>query len=37
MLAERMPTVLPDLDHEAALEVSAIHSLAGALQAGSPS
>ena len=36
MLAERLPTVLPDLDHEAALEVSAIHSLAGVLPAGSP-
>lgn len=30
-LAERIPTILPDLDVEQALEVTAIHSLAGAL------
>lgn len=32
MLAERLPTILPPLDHERALSVSAIHSVAGALQ-----
>ena len=32
MLAERLPTILPPLDHERALAVSAIHSVAGALQ-----
>src|ERR1700691_2300943 len=31
MLAERLPTILPALDREAALEVTAIHSVAGAL------
>jgi magnesium chelatase family protein len=31
MLAERIPTILPRLDPEAALEVTAIHSVAGAL------
>jgi magnesium chelatase family protein len=31
MLAERIPTILPPLDHERALEVSAIHSIAGIL------
>jgi magnesium chelatase family protein len=31
MLAERIPTILPRLDTEAALEVTAIHSVAGAL------
>jgi magnesium chelatase family protein len=31
MLAERIPTVLPGLDMAAALEVSSIHSVAGAL------
>jgi magnesium chelatase family protein len=31
MLAERLPTVLPRLDGEAALEVTAIHSVAGDL------
>ena len=31
MLAERIPTVLPRLDPAAALEVTAIHSVAGAL------
>lgn len=30
MLAERLPGILPDLDDEAALEVSSIHSLSGA-------
>jgi len=36
MLAERLPTVLPRLDFAAALEVSAIHSVAGTLSAGRP-
>jgi magnesium chelatase family protein len=36
MLAERIPTILPSLDRPAALEVTAIHSVAGALPAGSP-
>jgi magnesium chelatase family protein len=31
MLAERIPTILPRLDREAALEVTSIHSVAGAL------
>jgi magnesium chelatase family protein len=31
MLAERIPTILPRLDPEAALEVTAIHSVAGTL------
>jgi len=36
LLAERLPGLLPPLDGEAALEVSAIHSVAGALPADSP-
>ncbi len=36
MLAERIPTVLPRLDSAAALEVTAIHSVAGVLPDGSP-
>jgi magnesium chelatase family protein len=36
MLAERIPTVLPRLDPGAALEVSAIHSVAGTLPQGKP-
>ena len=36
MLAERQPTVLPRLEPEAALEVTAIHSIAGTLPPGSP-
>ncbi|HET9898336.1 MAG TPA: YifB family Mg chelatase-like AAA ATPase [Streptosporangiaceae bacterium] len=36
MLAERIPTVLPRLDPAAALEVSAIHSVAGTLPPGKP-
>ena len=36
MLAERIPTILPTLDRSAALEVTAIHSVAGTLPAGSP-
>jgi len=31
MLAERIPTILPPLDHDRALQVSAIHSVAGVL------
>ena len=31
MLAERIPTILPRLDRQAALEVTAIHSVAGTL------
>ncbi len=36
MLAERIPTVLPPLELAAALEVSAIHSVAGTLPPGCP-
>jgi magnesium chelatase family protein len=36
MLAERIPTILPALDRPAALEVTAIHSVAGTLPTGSP-
>jgi magnesium chelatase family protein len=36
MLAERIPTVLPGLEPAEALEVSAIHSVAGALPPGRP-
>lgn len=36
MLAERLPTLLPPLDREKALEVSAIHSVAGTLPPGRP-
>ncbi len=36
MLAERIPTVLPRLEPAAALEVSAIHSVAGTLPSGRP-
>jgi magnesium chelatase family protein len=36
MLAERLPTVLPRLDAQAALAVTAIHSVAGTLPPGSP-
>jgi magnesium chelatase family protein len=35
MLAARLPGLLPDLDRDAALEVTAVHSLAGLLPAGS--
>lgn len=31
-LAERIPSIMPDLTHEEALEIMAIHSLAGALE-----
>jgi magnesium chelatase family protein len=34
MLAERLPTILPDLDTAAALEVTSIHSVAGRLPPG---
>ncbi|HEY7429767.1 MAG TPA: ATP-binding protein [Streptosporangiaceae bacterium] len=34
MLAERIPTVMPVLDRAAALEVTSIHSVAGALPGG---
>lgn len=33
-LAERLPTILPDLTREEALEVTALHSLAGVLDPG---
>jgi magnesium chelatase family protein len=36
MLAERLPGLLPPLDEEAALEVTAIHSVAGTLPPGAP-
>ncbi len=36
MLAERIPTILPRLDTEAALEVTTIHSVAGTLSAQVP-
>src|ERR1022692_874725 len=36
MLAERLPTILPRLEAAAALEVTAIHSVAGTLPPGSP-
>ena len=36
MLAERLPGLLPDLDRTAALEVTAVHSVAGRLPAGVP-
>jgi magnesium chelatase family protein len=36
MVAERLPTIMPSLDPAAALEVSAIHSVAGTLQAARP-
>jgi magnesium chelatase family protein len=36
MLAERLPGLLPPLDEEAALEVTAIHSIAGTLPAEAP-
>ncbi len=36
MLAERLPTILPGLDTEAALEVTSIHSVAGTLPAACP-
>ncbi len=36
MLAERLPSLLPRLELDAALEVTAIHSIAGTLPPGSP-
>jgi magnesium chelatase family protein len=36
MLAERLPGLLPDLDRAAAIEVTAVHSVAGLLPDGSP-
>jgi len=36
MLAERLPSLLPDLTSDEALEVTAIHSVAGALSPGRP-
>jgi magnesium chelatase family protein len=36
MLAERLPTILPRLEPAAALEVTAIHSVAGTLPDGQP-
>jgi magnesium chelatase family protein len=36
MLAQRLPSVLPPLDDDAALEVTAVHSIAGSLPAGAP-
>ncbi|MGI8696921.1 MAG: YifB family Mg chelatase-like AAA ATPase [Mycobacteriales bacterium] len=36
MLAERLPGLLPPLSHEQALEVTAVHSIAGLLPPGAP-
>jgi magnesium chelatase family protein len=36
MLAERLPSILPELDDESALEVTALHSIAGTLPPGAP-
>ncbi len=36
MLAERLPGLLPPLDRESALEVTAVHSVAGTLPPGRP-
>jgi magnesium chelatase family protein len=36
MLAQRLPSVLPPLDDQAALEVTAVHSIAGVLPPASP-
>ena len=36
MLAQRMPSILPPLDDTAALEVTAVHSIAGVLEPGAP-
>jgi magnesium chelatase family protein len=36
MLAERLPTIMPALEPQAALEVSAIHSVAGVLRSDHP-
>ncbi len=36
MLAERLPAILPPLDRQESLEVTAVHSVAGLLPAGKP-
>ncbi|GAB4047728.1 YifB family Mg chelatase-like AAA ATPase [Catellatospora paridis] len=36
MLAQRLPSLLPQLDDEASLEVTALHSIAGMLAPGEP-
>ena len=36
LLAERLPSILPPLDEEAALEVSVVHSIAGTLPRDRP-
>lgn len=36
MLAERLPSILPPLDEAAALETTALHSIAGSLKDGQP-
>ena len=36
MLARRIPTILPDLSFEEALEITKIHSIAGTLAKGTP-
>ena len=36
MLAERLPGVLPPLDRSSAIDVTAVHSVAGTLPSGSP-
>ncbi|MDT0396060.1 MULTISPECIES: YifB family Mg chelatase-like AAA ATPase [Streptomyces] len=36
MLAERLPSILPPLDRQASLEVTAVHSVAGLLPLGRP-
>lgn len=36
MVAERLPTILPELDRQAALEVTSIHSVAGTLPPACP-
>jgi magnesium chelatase family protein len=36
MLAERLPGLLPALDEQGALEVTAVHSIAGSLPSGAP-
>jgi magnesium chelatase family protein len=36
MLAERLPSLLPELDLPGALEATAVHSIAGALSSGTP-
>lgn len=36
MLARRIPSILPDLSFEEALEITKIHSIAGTLAKGTP-